>query len=168
VERVTPRGVVDMSPAATSGDLVTVALYEDRPWAFDFWVLETEVAVLQGIFNGSVAGGGEVGCGCRIARRAQRLPHARRGAAPSPPSALGSLAPEAGAPRPAHPFLASRAGADSGWRRRSSPSPPVEQRWMISPAPPTPAREVEACPRPASFASPRRVPPRPASSNAEE
>jgi hypothetical protein len=29
------------------------------------------------------------------------------------------------------------------WRRRSSPFPPVEQRWRISPAPPTPTREAE-------------------------
>ncbi|XP_062189376.1 uncharacterized protein LOC133892544 [Phragmites australis] len=48
VERVTPRGVVDMSPAVSaSGELVAVASYGDRPWAFDFRVLETEVAVFR-------------------------------------------------------------------------------------------------------------------------
>ncbi|TKW36106.1 hypothetical protein SEVIR_2G418600v4 [Setaria viridis] len=48
VERVTPRGVVDMSPAVSaSGELVAVASYGDRPWAFDFRVLETEIAVFR-------------------------------------------------------------------------------------------------------------------------
>ncbi|TVU37651.1 hypothetical protein EJB05_10977, partial [Eragrostis curvula] len=48
VTRVTPRGVVDMSPAVSaSGALVAVASYGDRPWAFDFRVLETEVAVFR-------------------------------------------------------------------------------------------------------------------------
>jgi Tol biopolymer transport system component len=48
VARITPRGVVDMSPAVSaSGDLVAVASYGDRPWAFDFRVLETEVAVFR-------------------------------------------------------------------------------------------------------------------------
>uniref|UniRef100_A0A0A9FTQ5 Dipeptidylpeptidase IV N-terminal domain-containing protein n=1 Tax=Arundo donax TaxID=35708 RepID=A0A0A9FTQ5_ARUDO len=48
VTRVTPRGVVDMSPAVSaSGELVAVASYGDRPWAFDFRVLETEVAVFR-------------------------------------------------------------------------------------------------------------------------
>ncbi|WVZ66830.1 hypothetical protein U9M48_015997 [Paspalum notatum var. saurae] len=48
VERVTPRGVVDMSPAVSaSGALLAVASYGDRPWAFDFQVLETEVAVFR-------------------------------------------------------------------------------------------------------------------------
>ncbi|KAL6841760.1 hypothetical protein ACP4OV_028272 [Aristida adscensionis] len=48
VERVTPRGVVDMSPAVSaSGELLAVASYGDRPWAFDFRVLETEVAVFR-------------------------------------------------------------------------------------------------------------------------
>ncbi|KAF8668884.1 hypothetical protein HU200_052088 [Digitaria exilis] len=49
VERVTPRGVVDMSPAVSaSGDLIAVASYGDRPWAFDFrGALETEVAVFR-------------------------------------------------------------------------------------------------------------------------
>ncbi|KAJ1292096.1 hypothetical protein BS78_02G366200 [Paspalum vaginatum] len=48
VERVTPRGVVDMSPAVSaSGALLAVASYGDRPWAFDFRVLETEVAVFR-------------------------------------------------------------------------------------------------------------------------
>jgi dipeptidyl aminopeptidase/acylaminoacyl peptidase len=47
-ERFTPRGVVDMSPAVSgSGDLLAVASYGDRPWAFDFRVLETEVAVFR-------------------------------------------------------------------------------------------------------------------------
>ncbi|KAK3127831.1 hypothetical protein QOZ80_7AG0578960 [Eleusine coracana subsp. coracana] len=48
VTRVTPRGVVDMSPAVSaSGELVAVATYGDRAWAFDFRVLETEVAVFR-------------------------------------------------------------------------------------------------------------------------
>lgn len=48
VERLTPRGVVDMSPAVSpSGDLLAVASYGDRPWAFDFRALETEVAVFR-------------------------------------------------------------------------------------------------------------------------
>ncbi|KAF0895111.1 hypothetical protein E2562_006818 [Oryza meyeriana var. granulata] len=46
--RVSPQGVVDMSPAVSvSGELVAVASYGDRPWAFDFRVLETEVAVFR-------------------------------------------------------------------------------------------------------------------------
>uniref|UniRef100_A0A0E0LNW0 Dipeptidylpeptidase IV N-terminal domain-containing protein n=1 Tax=Oryza punctata TaxID=4537 RepID=A0A0E0LNW0_ORYPU len=46
--RVSPPGVVDMSPAVSaSGELVAVASYGDRPWAFDFRVLETEVAVFR-------------------------------------------------------------------------------------------------------------------------
>ncbi|KAL5198740.1 hypothetical protein ABZP36_002252 [Zizania latifolia] len=46
--RVTPQGVVDMSPAVSaSGELVAVASYGDRPWAFDFRVLDTEVAVFR-------------------------------------------------------------------------------------------------------------------------
>lgn len=48
VTRVTPRGVVDMSPAVSaSGELLAVASYGDRAWAFDFRVLETEVAVFR-------------------------------------------------------------------------------------------------------------------------
>lgn len=47
-QRLTPRGVVDMSPAVSaSGDLLAVASYGDRPWAFDFRALETEVAVFR-------------------------------------------------------------------------------------------------------------------------
>lgn len=46
--RVTPQGVVDMSPAVSaSGELLAVASYGERPWAFDFRVLETEVAVFR-------------------------------------------------------------------------------------------------------------------------
>lgn len=46
--RVTPKGVVDMSPAvSSSGELVAVASYGDRPWEFDFRVLETEVVVFR-------------------------------------------------------------------------------------------------------------------------
>ncbi|XP_040381639.1 uncharacterized protein LOC102705738 [Oryza brachyantha] len=46
--RVSPPGVVDMSPAVSaSGELVAVASYGHRPWAFDFRVLETEVAVFR-------------------------------------------------------------------------------------------------------------------------
>ncbi|VAH43343.1 unnamed protein product [Triticum turgidum subsp. durum] len=46
--RVTPRGVADMSPAVSaSGELLAVASYGERPWAFDFHVLETEVAVFR-------------------------------------------------------------------------------------------------------------------------
>ncbi|VAH27536.1 unnamed protein product [Triticum turgidum subsp. durum] len=41
--RVTPRGVADMSPAVSvSGELLAVASYGERPWAFDFHELETE------------------------------------------------------------------------------------------------------------------------------
>uniref|UniRef100_A0A0D9X202 Dipeptidylpeptidase IV N-terminal domain-containing protein n=1 Tax=Leersia perrieri TaxID=77586 RepID=A0A0D9X202_9ORYZ len=48
VRRLTPEGVVDMSPAVSgSGELVAVASYGDRPWAFDFRALETEVAVFR-------------------------------------------------------------------------------------------------------------------------
>ncbi|CAM0906972.1 unnamed protein product [Alopecurus aequalis] len=46
--RVTPQGVVDMSPAVSaSGEFLAVASYGERPWAFDFRVLETEVAVFR-------------------------------------------------------------------------------------------------------------------------
>lgn len=46
--RLTPEGVVDMSPAVSaSGELLAVASYGDRPWAFDFRVLETEIAVFR-------------------------------------------------------------------------------------------------------------------------
>ncbi|XP_051214149.1 uncharacterized protein [Lolium perenne] len=46
--RVTPQGVVDMSPAVSaSGEVLAVASYGERPWAFDFQVLETEVAVFR-------------------------------------------------------------------------------------------------------------------------
>ncbi|XP_062188137.1 uncharacterized protein LOC133891441 [Phragmites australis] len=48
VTRVSPRGVVDMSPAVSaSGELVAVASYGDRPWAFDFQALETEVTIFR-------------------------------------------------------------------------------------------------------------------------
>ncbi|XBI99649.1 hypothetical protein VPH35_019695 [Triticum aestivum] len=41
--RVTPRGVADMSPAVSvSGELLAVASYGERPWAFDFHELETD------------------------------------------------------------------------------------------------------------------------------
>lgn len=46
--RVTPQGVADMSPAVSaSGELLAVASYGERPWAFDFRELETEVAVFR-------------------------------------------------------------------------------------------------------------------------
>jgi hypothetical protein len=45
---VTPQGIVDMSPAVSaSGELLAIASYGERPWAFDFQVLETEVAVFR-------------------------------------------------------------------------------------------------------------------------